>query len=534
MVINKENTNSAAELRTDAETKVAAQAVTNETLSSQDVKRLYHELQIHQVELEMQNKALHLTQLDLETTRDSYFDLYELAPVGYLTLNKNGLIQRVNLTAVTMLGLEKDALINKPIQKFIFRDDIDSFYLLSRSAIETSEDFKLELRFERSDGSSFWVNLQASLQNDDELWIAFSDIGDRKQLEQLLRQANDTLEEQVVTRTKELATLQREVAERKLAEEELRGSEQQFRVLIQNLKSAVALINEKGEFTIVNQVFLRLFELNDDSSIMNVNEHDWSQWKVFDENGSLLDVDDHPVRIAALTGSSVRDKLVAVKAPESPELKWLLVSAEPTLDAKGQIHRLICTYHDITARKLAEDALRESEERLVLASRAGKLGLFEWNTGATEAFWNAKHYELLGLEPGSPATFEAWQARVHPDDRDRVMRSAANLIADAQSGKRIESHHDEYRALWPDGTVIWLESVVSVEFDGNIIMRGAVRDITERKRAEEAVLRNQKMFSELIERSPFGTYIVDSQFRIAIMNTASQTGAPVRSAMFSH
>jgi PAS domain-containing protein len=156
----------------------------------------------------------------------------------------------------------------------------------------------------------------------------------------------------------------RDISERKQAEEALRENEQQFRVLIQNLKSAVALINESGEFAIVNQAFLRIFELNDDSSILNVNEHDWSKWKVFDEEGLLLDVDEHPVRKAALTGTPVRDKLVAVKAPESPELKWLLVSVEPTVDAQGQIHRLICTYHDITSRKQSEEQIQRHVEEL--------------------------------------------------------------------------------------------------------------------------------------------------------------------------
>jgi C4-dicarboxylate-specific signal transduction histidine kinase len=131
-----------------------------------------------------------------------------------------------------MLGVERDALTNKPIQKFIFSDDIDSYYLRSRSAIVAAEDFELELRLEKDDGSPFWVNLQASLQSDDELWIAFSDIGDRKQLEQSLRQANDTLEDHVSERTNELsiavASLQREMESRKQAEEEKRILEQQF------------------------------------------------------------------------------------------------------------------------------------------------------------------------------------------------------------------------------------------------------------------------------------------------------------------
>ena len=120
------------------------------------------------------------------------------------------------------------------------------------------------------------------------------------------------------------------------AEAALRESEEQFRVLTQNLQSAVALIDERGAFSIVNSSFLRMFDIPQDADILNVNSRDWAQWQVFDERGLLLDVDEHPVRKAALTRTAVRNQLVAVKSPSSPDLKWLLVSAEPILDAQGE------------------------------------------------------------------------------------------------------------------------------------------------------------------------------------------------------
>jgi len=156
----------------------------------------------------------------------------------------------------------------------------------------------------------------------------------------------------------------REITEQRKAERALRESENQFGVLVQNLQTAVALVNEHGEFKIVNQAFLRTFDLPDDANVKNVNDRDWSQWQVLDESGSLLAVDEHPVREAALKGSHVRDKLVAVKTPKGEELKWLLVSAEPILDDQDQIKRLICTYHDITSRKQAEDDLKKLNEDL--------------------------------------------------------------------------------------------------------------------------------------------------------------------------
>ncbi len=85
-----------------------------------------------------------------------------------------------------------------------------------------------------------------------------------------------------------------DISERKKAEEALRESEEQFRVLAQNLVSAVALINAHGEFSIVNKSFLHMFDLDEQSDILNINSRDWSQWRVFDENGRLMDADEHP------------------------------------------------------------------------------------------------------------------------------------------------------------------------------------------------------------------------------------------------
>ena len=278
MAVDRENPNSTAELRADAVAQVAARAVASAPLSDLDVKRLYHELQVHQVELEMQNKALHLTKLELEATRDSYFALYDLAPVGYLTLNKDGLIQKANLTAVTMLGVERDALTNKPIQKFIFSDDVDSYYLQSRSAVEAAEDFTLELRFMQADGSPFWVSLQASLQNDDGFWIAFNDISIRKQLEQSLRQANETLEEQVAYRTNELSksvtSLEQENTERKKAEAEkanleYRLNQAQKMEAIGQLAGGVAHDFNNKLMAILGNAELAKMDIHDSDMVMN-------------------------------------------------------------------------------------------------------------------------------------------------------------------------------------------------------------------------------------------------------------------------
>ena len=112
----------------------------------QDVKNLVEELQIHQVELEMQNEELRRAQLELEEARDRFSDLYEFAPVGYFTISYKGLIQEANLRGATMLGVERGSLINQRFSEFITKDTQDVFYHHRQKLIETRSKQSCELR----------------------------------------------------------------------------------------------------------------------------------------------------------------------------------------------------------------------------------------------------------------------------------------------------------------------------------------------------------------------------------------------------
>jgi PAS domain S-box-containing protein len=176
-------------------------------------------------------------------------------------------------------------------------------------------------------------------------------------------------------------TMFADITERKRAEEALRESEARFRILTTNLSSGVALIDEDGKFALYNPAFLTMFGLTEDRSVRNVNDQNWGDWQVFEPDGTLLHLDDHPVRRAALTGQAVRNKLVGVRLPSGGALRWMLVSAEPIPGARG-CRAIICTYHDVTERKAAEEALRElnatleskvTERTKELEHRAGQL-----------------------------------------------------------------------------------------------------------------------------------------------------------------
>jgi len=154
-----------------------------------------------------------------------------------------------------------------------------------------------------------------------------------------------------------------DITERKLSEEALLKNEKLLKSVLDNVNSGVALIDEAGRFTLYNPLFLKLFGLSEDSNIKNVNDQNWAEWRVFNEDGTLLQVDDHPVRKAANSGKRIDQQLVGVKLPSGGEITWMLISAEPLFKDDGDIEKIICTYTDISERRKAEQSLKESEEQ---------------------------------------------------------------------------------------------------------------------------------------------------------------------------
>jgi PAS domain S-box-containing protein len=185
-----------ASLRRQAEEELRRRSPDQGNGTPESTQHLLHELQVHQIELEMQNEELRQAQESLEASRARYFDLYDLAPVGYVTLNEQGLIQEANLTAATLLGIPRRSLLKRPITRFFFRDDQDIYYLHHKRLIETGEPQAWELRIARPGGELFWARMHATVSEDGTgrrlCRVALSDISERKQVE---AQRDATLDE---------------------------------------------------------------------------------------------------------------------------------------------------------------------------------------------------------------------------------------------------------------------------------------------------------------------------------------------------
>ncbi len=174
-------------LRRQAEEKAARIIEKQEVLSLEETRQALYELQVHQIELEMQNEELCSAQAELDAARARYFDLYDLAPVGYCTISKEELILEANFTAATLLGSTRNALVKLPVTRFIRKEDQDVYYLHLRQLFETGEPQSFELQMVKKDGAPIWVRMEAAVAQDGDgkpaCRIVMSDITDFKRVE---------------------------------------------------------------------------------------------------------------------------------------------------------------------------------------------------------------------------------------------------------------------------------------------------------------------------------------------------------------
>ncbi|MBB6479895.1 ATP-binding protein [Spirochaeta isovalerica] len=159
-----------------------------ECMGKDEISDLIHNLNVHKIELELQNEDLIAAQESIEALQNRYYDLYDLAPVGYLTLSREGLILETNLTAAQLLGLSKRELANSHLQKYVLKDDVDQLYLLLKEIFATKSGQSCEIRMNRNGKTAFWVSLDGVIvpnrECDMRCRIIISDISLRKKREE--------------------------------------------------------------------------------------------------------------------------------------------------------------------------------------------------------------------------------------------------------------------------------------------------------------------------------------------------------------
>ena len=146
--------------------KVASLPAEAELASPETMRAMVHQLQVHQIELETQNEELRRTQWELEAARSRYFNLYDLAPVGYCTLSEHSLILDANLMAATLFDCSRGTLENQRISNFIFAADQDIYYLHRQQLLASGDPQSFEVRIVKNAGIHCWVKMTVTYEKD--------------------------------------------------------------------------------------------------------------------------------------------------------------------------------------------------------------------------------------------------------------------------------------------------------------------------------------------------------------------------------
>ena len=193
---------SADDLRKRAEKQLTSEAGVTEEILGTNTPELIHELEVHQIELEMQNEELRRAHIELTESRNRYYDLYDLAPVGYFSLDLKGRILEVNLSGAHLLGIERSALIKKKFTQVTTPEFQDTFYLFQKQVFETRTRQSRELLLKSKNAAPFWAYLEGIVSQDAEggspqMRVVVIDINERKQAQKLLEKQTHDIEDRV-------------------------------------------------------------------------------------------------------------------------------------------------------------------------------------------------------------------------------------------------------------------------------------------------------------------------------------------------
>ena len=480
---NTDTLDSTRSLRDDAEKELAHTHKPSPEMKGQTPGQLIHELRVHQIELETQAEDLRKSKIALEESRDKFIDLYDFAPLGYLTLNDKALITEVNLTGATLLGTERNNLINARFRKYIAQPDQDVWDRYFMHVLNRGEKQTCTLTLKRSDGTMFPARLESIriIRSDGTptVRVTVSDITDIQKVEG-----------------------------------ELKESEGRFHTMFDRHDSVMLLIDPKtGKIIDANHAAERFYGRSQkELCTQSINEI------------NILS----PEEIADEMKKAAREKMNFFTFPHrlaSGEIRTVEVHSSPI--EIGRKTLLFSIINDVTERKVAEEALKESEEKFRATIGQSMDGILITDGDFNIIEWNATQTTIYGYTREEMLGKPLWEFQFATMPKEQkssgLLEKMKRRMLDHRSSPDsvwMNSLHD-YTVQCGDGPCKTVQiSTFPIVFRNSILFGSISRDISETKRAEEKLLVNEQKFRDIFENSVVGLFQTAPGGRMINVNEA--------------
>jgi diguanylate cyclase (GGDEF)-like protein/PAS domain S-box-containing protein len=458
-------------VRRDGSTVWVTSSITLE-LDEHGVPRHFHSTVLDVTERKRAEQAL-------RASERRYRRLVNEAPVGHVLARLDGTLVEVNEAFIELTGSTRRELFAREPRELFHPDDLKGMAReLERLVRGETESFETERRLIRADGGVVFVAGRTTLVEE----------GQEPLLQSILY----------------------DITERRRAEEALRASERRYRDVVETLHDGV-LVHDHRHLEGANRAALDLLgrtlsELSDPAT--------WASMDPIDESGHPIAPERHAFRTALREERPVRDHVTGIQVPGIGR-RWLRVNARPRFDA-GRLVGNVVTLSDITERKLAEDALRESETRFRTLAESLPVGVFHTDLKGGLLYVNPKWSEITGRSGATVLETNAIDL-VHPEDRDRIIDAYADSLM------RGQAYHDQYRIVTHAGETRWVSShggptydVEGRELRGFI---GSIEDITPLVSAREELTR----LAGIVESTSDLVGVVDLETeQVAYLNPAGR------------
>ena len=399
---------------------------------------------------------------DGKQTEEIFLDLFNATEEVAFLMDREGIILVANKNAARLYGVPMEKLLGTSIYDLIPSDRVKSGKEKVRTVLETRKPVRFEGKLEEK---VFENSLYPVLDDGSEV--------------------------------QRIAIYVRDITERKRLEAILKQTEEKYRNIYENAMEGIFQIGPDGRFISANPSLAHIHGYDSPEELIKTVKNIASMY---------VNPEDHHRLINLLFEQGAVQNYEAKMYRKDGSLQWISINVRLVRDVQGKPLYYEGTMMDITNRKMAEEALAESEERYRTAIEHSNDAVAIIH-GDKIQYVNRRFVEIFGYDKPEDVIGKPVFLVVHPDDRDMVM----TINQRRQRGEPVPSRY-EFKGMTKDGRVIYIEvSATSIVYRGTPVYLVYLRDVTERKVAEEVLRNERNRFRTLSENAPFGIIMIDKE-----------------------